>query len=165
MYNVRTYISPCCCWHMPMPSPYPNPNHFMTIQDYGNQPFVVNINEASKLNQTFRTVLWTGEHLQVTVMSIAPGGDVGLEVHPETDQFLRIEGGEGLVQMGSSEHQVDFEAQVGDDSAIFVPAGTWHNLTNTGPSPIKLYSIYAPPEHPFGTVHQTQADEMDNGYA
>jgi len=150
---------------MPYPQTNPNPNHFMPMQDYGNQPFVVNINEASQQNETFRTVLWTGEHLQVTVMSIPPGGDVGLEVHPETDQFLRIEGGEGLVQMGSSEQQVDFEARVVDDSAIFVPAGTWHNLTNTGPSPIKLYSIYAPPEHPFGTVHQTQADEMHNGYS
>lgn len=139
---------------------YQHPDYFMTMKDYGNQPFVVDINKASKQNQTFRTVLWTGEHLQVTVMSIAPGEDVGLEVHPETDQFLRIEEGEGLVQMGVTEHQVDFETRVRDDSAIFVPAGIWHNLTNIGHSPIKLYSIYAPAEHPFGTVHQTKADEL-----
>lgn len=140
--------------------PYQQPDHYMMMKDYGNQPFVVDINKASKQNQTFRTVLWTGENLQVTVMSIAPGEDVGLEVHPETDQFLRIEEGQGLVKMGPTKHQLDFEMPVMDDSAIFVPAGTWHNLTNTGHGPIKLYSIYAPPEHPFGTVHQTKADDL-----
>ncbi|WP_254434105.1 cupin domain-containing protein [Halobacillus sp. Marseille-Q1614] len=131
------------------------------LDDYGTQPFVVDIEEASKQNTTFRTAIWTGDHLQVTVMSIDVGDDIGLEVHPDVDQFLRIEEGEGLVQMGDSKDQLDFEAPVYDDYAIMVPAGKWHNLTNTGDEPLKLYTIYAPPEHPFGTVHETKADAME----
>ncbi|SFE74066.1 cupin domain-containing protein [Alteribacillus iranensis] len=136
-------------------------------KDEGGQPYVVNIEDASKQNNTFRTAIWTGEHLQVTLMSIDVGDDIGLEVHPNVDQFLRIEEGTGLVQMGDSEDQLDFRRRVSDDNAIMVPAGKWHNLTNTGDKPIKLYTIYAPPEHPFGTVHQTKADALaaeDEGY-
>ncbi len=127
------------------------------LKDYGLEPFVVDIEEATKLNNTFRTALWTGSHLQVTVMSIDVGDDIGLEVHPTVDQFLRIEEGQGIVQMGDRENQLDFEAEVYDDYAIMVPAGKWHNLTNTGDKALKLYTIYAPPEHPFGTVHETKA--------
>jgi mannose-6-phosphate isomerase-like protein (cupin superfamily) len=130
------------------------------IKDYGGQPFVVDINEATKQNNTYRTALWTGEHLQVTLMSIDVGDDIGLEVHPNTDQFLRIEEGQGIVQMGDSQDQLDFQVEAYDDFAIMIPAGKWHNLTNTGDKPIKLYAIYAPPEHPFGTVHPTKAAAM-----
>lgn len=130
------------------------------LKDYGGKPFVVNINEATKQNQTYRTALWTGDKLQVTLMSIGVGDDIGLEVHPTTDQFLRVEEGQGLVQMGDSPDQLDFTANVYDDFAIMIPAGKWHNLTNTGNKPIKLYAIYAPPEHPFGTVHETKAIAM-----
>ncbi|MBB6451036.1 mannose-6-phosphate isomerase-like protein (cupin superfamily) [Geomicrobium halophilum] len=129
-------------------------------KDHGSQPFVLNIEEAAKQNQTFRTALWTGEHLQVTVMSIDVGGDIGLEVHPEIDQFLRIESGQGLVQMGDRKDQLDFERRVYADYAIMVPAGKWHNITNTGNRPLKLYTIYAPPEHPYGTVHETKEIAM-----
>lgn len=132
------------------------------LRDFGKKPFVVNINEAAKQNKTFRTALWTGDHLQVTVMSIKVGDDIGLEVHPTVDQFLRIEEGQGLVQMGDRKDQLDFKAEVYDDYAIMVPAGKWHNLINTGDKPIKLYTIYAPPEHPFGTVHKTKADAMES---
>ncbi len=129
--------------------------------DYGPEPYVVNINEATKQNNTYRTALWTGSHLQMTVMSINVGEDIGLEMHPNLDQFLRIEQGQGFVQMGKSKDQLNFEKNVYDDSAIIIPAGTWHNLTNTGETPLKLYSIYAPPNHPFGTVHVTKADAID----
>lgn len=129
----------------------------ISMKDYGSKPFVVDIEKATKQNKTFRTALWTGEYLQLTLMSIDVGDDIGLEVHPDHDQFIRIEEGEGLVQMGDSKDQLDFEAKVHDDFAIFIPAGKWHNLTNTGSKPLKLYSIYAPPEHPFGTVHETKA--------
>ncbi|MFC3040499.1 cupin domain-containing protein [Virgibacillus xinjiangensis] len=132
----------------------------MEYKDYGGQPFVINIEEAAENNNTFRTAIWTGEHLQVTVMSIDVGDDIGLEVHPTVDQFLRIEEGQGLVQMGDTEEQLDFQRQVSEDYAIMVPAGKWHNLTNTGRKPLKLYTIYAPPEHPFGTVHMTKEDAM-----
>lgn len=128
------------------------------LKDYGPEPFVVNIHEAAKQNDNFRIALWTGEHLQLTLMSIPVGGEIGLEIHPEVDQFLRIEEGMGLVKMGKSQNNLDFRRNVSDDSAILIPAGTWHNLINTGDIPIKLYSIYAPPQHPHGTVHATKEE-------
>ncbi|HHD2751329.1 TPA: cupin domain-containing protein [Clostridium perfringens] len=133
-------------------------NGEIELKDYGPQPFVVDINEATKQNDTFRTALWTGNHLQVTLMSINVGDDIGLEIHPDTDQFIRVEEGEGLVQMGSNKDRMDFQAKVFDDFAIMIPAGTWHNIINKGNKPLKVYSIYAPPHHPHGTVHETKAD-------
>ncbi|GAB3804534.1 hypothetical protein GCM10028868_32300 [Virgibacillus kimchii] len=93
-------------------------------------------------------------------MSIGVGEDIGLEIHPDVDQFLRIEQGEALVQMGDTQNNLTYERRVTEDYAIMVPAGKWHNLTNTGNTPLKLYTIYAPPEHPFGTVHPTKEDAM-----
>lgn len=130
------------------------------LRDYGPNPFVVNINDATKQNETFRTALWTGEHLQVTLMSLHIGEDIGLENHPNVDQFLRVEQGQGIVRMGKDKNNLNFEREIYDDSAIIIPAGTWHNLVNTGNTPLKLYSIYAPPNHPFGTVHVTKEDAM-----
>jgi mannose-6-phosphate isomerase-like protein (cupin superfamily) len=130
------------------------------LKDYGPRPFVIDINKATKQNNTFRTALWTGSHLQVTLMSINVGEEIGAEVHPNLDQFLRIEQGQGLTTMGSSRNSMNLQARVSDDDAIMIPAGTWHNLINTGNIPLKLYSIYAPPQHPRGTVHKTKADAM-----
>ena len=123
--------------------------------------FLFNIEEVTKSNNTFRTALWTGEHLQVTLMSIPVGESIGLEIHPDTDQFLRLEQGEGLVQMGKDKNNLTFQRRVSDNWAFIVPAGTWHNLINIGNIPIKLYSIYAPPNHPFGTIHKTKADAAE----
>lgn len=128
------------------------------MTDHGAEPYVVDIQEATVENDTFRTALWTGSNMQLTVMSIQPGDDIGLEVHDDHDQFLRVEEGVGFVQMGPNENELDFEANAEDDYAVFVPAGTWHNVTNTGDIPLKLYSIYAPSEHPRGTVHETKAE-------
>ncbi|MCM3743767.1 cupin domain-containing protein [Sporosarcina luteola] len=128
------------------------------IRDYGKEPFVVNITNATKQNNTYRTALWTGNRLQVTLMSLNVGEDIGLEMHPNVDQFLRVEQGQGVVRMGKSKDNLSFERNVSDDSAIMIPAGTWHNVINTGNIPLKLYSIYAPPNHPFGTVQVTKAD-------
>ncbi|MBN8204025.1 cupin domain-containing protein [Bacillus sp. NTK034] len=130
------------------------------LKDYGSNPFVININEAAKQNSTYRTALWTGNHLQVTLMSLNVGEDIGLEIHPDVDQFLRVEQGQGIVQMGKNKDNLSFQWRIFDDSAIMIPAGMWHNVTNTGNVPLKLYSIYAPPNHPFGTVHKTKADAM-----
>ncbi|SMF84761.1 Mannose-6-phosphate isomerase, cupin superfamily [Paenibacillus uliginis N3/975] len=130
------------------------------LKDYGSKPFVVNIEEVTEQNNTYRTALWTGSNFQVTVMSINVGDDIGLEVHPTTDQFIRIEEGQGLVQMGDSKDKLTFEEKAYDDYAIMIPAGKWHNLTNTGNKPLKIYVIYAPPEHPYGTVHETKAIAM-----
>ena len=127
------------------------------LKDYGSEPFVVNIREAAKQNNNFRLALWTGKHLQLTLMSIKPGEDIGLETHPDLDQFIRIEEGQGIVMMGDRKDKLDLQQRVYDGYAIIIPAGKWHNLINTGCKPIKLYSIYAPPEHPFGTVHATKA--------
>ncbi|WP_368505284.1 cupin domain-containing protein [Alkalihalophilus sp. As8PL] len=138
------------------------------IQDYGPEPFIIDIEEVTKENTNYRTALWTGEHLQITLMSIEVGGDIGLETHPNLDQFIRIEEGQGLVQMGDAPDNLYIQQEVFDDYVIVIPAGKWHNLTNTGDTPIKLYSIYAPPEHPFGTVHETKeiamAAEEDHHY-
>ncbi|WP_456276247.1 cupin domain-containing protein [Bacillus sp. AK128] len=130
------------------------------IKDYGKRPFVINMEEVTKKNKNFRTALWTGKHLQLTLMSINSGEDIGLEIHPNLDQFIRIEEGRGVTLMGDSKNQLDFERKVYEDDAIFIPAGKWHNLINTGSKPLKLYSIYAPAEHPFGTVHETKAAAM-----
>jgi len=132
----------------------------MVFPDYGPEPFVINIGQAARQNDTFRTALWTGNHLQLTLMSIDAGEDIGLENHPNLDQFLRIEQGQGIVRMGLSRENLDFQRKVGRGYAVIIPAGTWHNLVNTGNVPLKLYSIYAPPQHPKGTVHRTKADAM-----
>jgi mannose-6-phosphate isomerase-like protein (cupin superfamily) len=134
----------------------------MDTNDYGGKPYVVNVEEITKENDKFRVAKWTGANLQMTLMSIEVGGDVGLEVHETHDQFLRVEQGKAKVQMGPTEDNLDFEEEVADDFAIFVPAGTWHNITNTGDEPLKLYSIYAPAEHPKGTIHETYADDPEH---
>ena len=138
-----------------------NPN---MITDFGPRPFIIDINKATINNDTFRTVFWTGNNLQLTLMSIPVGGDIGLEMHPHVDQFLRIEEGQGLSQMGNTRENLYISQPVYDDFAIFIPAGTWHNVINTGKTPLKLYSIYAPPNHPWGTIHQNKAiAEMAEG--
>lgn len=123
-------------------------------------PIVVNIEKVTKENNTFRTALWTGTHMQLTLMSINVGDDIGLELHPDVDQFIRVEQGEGLVKMGYDKNDLSFQRRVNSSNAIIVPAGTWHNVINTGNTPLKVYSIYAPPKHPHGTVHKTKADAM-----
>lgn len=125
-------------------------------RDYGPEPYVVNIHRATVQNPYFRNTLWTGKYLQLTLMSIPVGGEIGLEAHPDVDQFIRLEAGYGLVMMGKSPANLNFQTNVTAGYAIFIPAGTYHNLINVGNTPIKLYSIYAPPEHPRGTVHETK---------
>ena len=119
-----------------------------------------NIEKATEHNKTFRTVLWTGAHSQLTIMSIEPGDDIGVEVHPDTDQFFRVEEGHARVRSGPTRDFLNEVLDVQEDWAFIVPAGTWHNVTNTGPTPLKLYSVYAPANHRPGTVHPTKADAM-----
>lgn len=165
MYNMPQYpffINPYFFW--PVPPTY-NQNFNkprIQLKDYGPYPFVIDIEDATEQNNTFRTVLWTGENLQVTVMSIDVGDDIGLEVHETGDQFIRIEDGQGLVQIGDSKDNLDYQKVLTDGSAIMIPAGKWHNVINMGDRPLKLYAIYAPPEHPYNTVHQTKADERSS---
>jgi mannose-6-phosphate isomerase-like protein (cupin superfamily) len=120
--------------------------------------WVANIERETLENENFRTVVWTGEHSQLTVMRIAPGEDIGKEVHPDHDQFIRIEAGQGRTELGPSEDLVEETHDVGDDWAIVIPAGVWHNVVNTGDSDLKVYSLYSPAEHPPDTVHRTKAE-------
>lgn len=129
-------------------------------KDHGPNPFVLDIEETTKANEAFRDTLWTGKHLQMTVMSIPVGGEIGAEVHDGHDQFIRLEAGKGRVQIGTSETELDVDQEVEDDFAIFIPAGTWHNVVNIGDEPMKLYSIYAAPEHAHGTFHETKEDAV-----
>lgn len=124
--------------------------------DLGNQPVVVNIDKETKCNNNYRKAIWTGEHLQVTVMSIIPGGEIGLEIHENLDQFLRVEYGVASVYMGKTKPDVKFLGNANDNYAIIIPAGTWHNIINEQNIPLKIYSVYAPPKHPIGTVQKTK---------
>lgn len=133
-------------------------NQIYQLIDYGPNAFVVDIEEITEQNANFRLALWTGRHLQLTLMSLNPGESIGLERHEDTDQFIRIEEGVGLIQIGDSPENLAFARKVYPDYALIIPAGKWHNLTNTGSKPLKLYSIYAPVEHPFGTVQRTKPD-------
>ncbi|MEZ5380202.1 MAG: cupin domain-containing protein [Microthrixaceae bacterium] len=128
------------------------------LNDEGPNPFVTNIEADTLANDNYRTTRWSGSNIQLTLMSIDPGRDIGLEVHEHGDQFLRVEAGRARVQMGPTEHDLSFDQEVGDDWAIFVPAGAWHNVTNVGDEPLKVYAIYGPPEHDHGTVHVTKAE-------
>ncbi|HEY4538093.1 MAG TPA: cupin domain-containing protein [Erysipelothrix sp.] len=132
------------------------------FSDRGKKPVVEDIEAMTLENENYRTTIWTGSKLQATLMTIQPGDDIGLEIHEGIDQFLRIEAGVGLCEMGPSEDDLSFKEEVKDGSAIFVPADTWHNVTNTGDEPLKLYTIYAGPDHVPGTVHKTHQDALDD---
>lgn len=130
--------------------------------DYGPEPYVANIAEKAAQNSNFRTTIWTGCHLQMTLMSIPVCAYIGLEIHEDTDQMIRIEEGMALVRMGCNRSCLDYQQNVCKGDVIFVPAGMWHNVMNTGQMPLKVSAVYAPPHHKAGTVHRTKADaEME----
>jgi mannose-6-phosphate isomerase-like protein (cupin superfamily) len=115
--------------------------------------FVANIEELTFANENFRKVIYTGQHVQLVLMSLLPNEEIGMEVHGTTDQFLRIEKGEGKVIMNGEEQLIK------DGSAIVVPAGTQHNIINTSSvNPMKLYTVYSPPHHKDGIIHKTKQD-------
>jgi len=116
------------------------------------------IEKATIDNDNFRTVVFTGEHTQLTYMRIAPGEEIGWESHDDRDQFLRLDQGQARVEFGRSQDAVDETHDVEDDWAFIVPAGVWHNVVNVGSEDVKLYSLYSPPEHPDGTIHRTKAE-------
>ena len=128
------------------------------IRDYGCGPFIFNIHHATCMNENFRTTLWTGRDLQLTLMSIPVSGDIGVEMHSSVDQFIHVESGTAKVYMGNCKDSLHGVACVNENDAILIPAGTWHNIVNVGGKPLKLYSLYAPPQHPFGTVHPKKED-------
>lgn len=111
-----------------------------------------NIERRTVENDNFRQVLYTGKHLQLVVMTLPPGCDIGEEVHDDRDQFFRFEEGKGVVDIDGVKNPV------ADDFAVIVPAGARHNVRNTGSEPLRLYTVYGPPEHLDGVVHATKAD-------
>lgn len=132
----------------------------MGITDNGPEPNAFDIEAATTGNADYRRVVWTGKYLQVTLMSIEPGNSIGLERHPETDQFLRLDAGRGRVKMGPSKDELTFQRDVSDGWSIQVPAGTWHDVENTGDEPLRLYTVYAPVHHAPGIVQAT-SDEAE----
>ena len=114
--------------------------------------FIGDLEDRTEDNRDFRRVLYTGAHMQLVLMSLEPGEDIGLETHEDTDQFFRVEEGKGVVSIDGTETPIE------SDSGIVVPAGARHNVMNTGTQTMKLYTIYAPPHHEDGTVHHGKAD-------
>ena len=119
--------------------------------------YITNIEQDTLNNTDYRRVLYTTPKSQLVLMSIEPGDEIGTETH-ELDQFIRIEQGKAKVILNGTEHEVE------DDFAIVIPAGTEHNVISTGDVPLKLYSVYSPPEHKHGTVHTTKADDAEEHF-
>lgn len=119
--------------------------------------FLTNIEQATEENTDYRRVLYTAKHSQLVLMSLAPGEEIGEEVH-HLDQFIRFEVGQGKVMLDGVAHEVKA------DDAVVIPEGTRHNVINTGTSDLKLYTVYSPPEHKDGTVEATKADEHEEHF-
>jgi len=128
----------------------------MKIEEVNNMTgYVINVEEKSLQNRYFREVLFTTNKSQLVVMALKPDEDIGMEVHPEHDQFIRIESGTGKAIMNGEEHEIS------NGSAIVIPAGTQHNIINTSEVVMKLYTIYTPPEHKPGTIHKTKEEAKE----
>lgn len=141
-----------------------NINYYIPQTDYGPNPYITNIEQMAIRNQNFRTAIWTGEHMQATLMCIPPCGEIGLEIHPSTDQFIRIEQGCAIVIIGKSKNYMDFGQNMSKNDAVFIPAGNWHNIMNVGKQVLKVSVIYTPPNHPKGTIHCTKEDAENSHY-
>jgi mannose-6-phosphate isomerase-like protein (cupin superfamily) len=128
----------------------------MQKTDYGPGAFAVDVAKAAILNENYRTALWSGKHLQLTLMSVNQGDDIGVELHPATDQILLIIEGSAVGLMGYRKDHLSWQQPLYPGSCLFVPAGTWHNVVNCGKAPLKIASIYGPPNHPYGTIHETK---------
>lgn len=128
------------------------------LQDKGKQSAIFNLEDLVIANTAYRQTIWTGNNMQVTVMSIPVGGEIGLEAHHDIEQFLRVDKGQGKVYMGQKSDELTFVKDIEDGYSVHVPAEMYHNIVNTGTEPLQLYSIYAGPEHPFGTLHMTKAE-------
>ena len=119
---------------------------------------VLPIRKLTLTNECFRREVRTGAHAQITVMRIPVGGEIGLEIHEDLDQILVIEYGVGSVYAGKEKKEVAFIGEADGNSAVFIPAGTYHNVVNRRNVPLLLFSVYAPPKHPIGTIHRTKLD-------
>lgn len=132
--------------------------------DWQPKPYVTNVVQAAMHNDNYRKELWTGCYGQMTLMCIPVCSDIGLEIHKDNDQIIRIEHGIALVKMGKCEDRLDYELKVCMGDTIFVPAGTWHNVINIGRTPLKVSAVYAPAHHPVGTLHHNKKDAEKANY-
>jgi len=119
---------------------------------------IINVKNLSCFNDCFRREIWTGKYSQITAMSIPAGGEIGLELHNDLDQVLVIEYGIASVYTGKTKNSVIFKGCANVECAVIIPAGTYHNIINEQSCPLKLFSIYAPPKHPVGTIHKNKFD-------
>lgn len=115
--------------------------------------YVTNIERDTVENEDYRRVLYTGSYTQLVLMTLQPGEEIGEEVHEGHDQFIRVEAGTGYAELDGARHDLE------DGSAVVIPSGARHNVVNSGSEPLRLYTLYSPPEHEDGTVHPTKADE------
>jgi mannose-6-phosphate isomerase-like protein (cupin superfamily) len=147
-------------YHLSVEVVFPIPERarvrFLQKQQLTMQGFVDDIEKLTESNTDFRRVLYTGKQMQLVLMALKPGEEIGEEVHEDRDQFFRIEQGEGEVLIDGN------RTAIRSDMAIIVPAGARHNVTNTGREPLTLYTLYAPPEHKHGTIRATKADAEAN---
>lgn len=120
--------------------------------------YVVNIEQAAQANNNFRRVLFTGPHMQLVLMTLRPGEDIGMEVHEKGDQFIRVEAGKGSAILDGVTHPLQ------DGSSVVIPQGVRHNIVNTGSTPLRMYVLYSPPEHRDGTVHRTKQEAEAAGH-
>lgn len=135
-------------------------HHDLDVQADG--PWAVNIEQLTLVNESYRSVIWTGNYLQLALMTLQPGENIDLELHNHHDQFIRIDQGEARVLMGKEKENMTFDQAVGDGWGLMIPAGYWHEVRNTGTTELKLYTIYGPAEHMPGTIHRTYAEAADD---
>ncbi len=124
--------------------------------EHGGEAYALNVEKSANKNRNFRESVWTGKYLQMTLMSIPCSHDIGVEIHEDTDQYIRIEHGYAVALTGHDRHCLNNKIKLCVGDAIFIPAGTWHNIVNVGRCDLKISSVYAPPHHPRCTVERNK---------
>ena len=124
--------------------------------EHGGEIYYLNVEKSANKNRNFRESIWTGRYLQMTLMSIHCGEDIGIELHKDTDQYIRVEHGYALVLTGCDSKNLDNKHKLTTGDAVLIPAGVWHNIVNIGRCDLKLSSVYAPPHHPKCTVQENK---------
>lgn len=133
-----------------------------SIEDEGKKPWIIDIEEATLDNSHYRMAVWTGKDMQLVLMSLEPGDEIDLELHSENDQFIRIESGVARVLMGEEKDDLTFDKTIDHDWITMIPAGYWHKIVNVGQEPLKIYTLYGPPQHDTGTVHETYEEAEEH---
>ena len=124
--------------------------------EHGGEVYYLNVEKTANRNRNFRESIWTGRYLQMTLMSIPCAEDIGIELHKDTDQYIRVEHGYALVLTGCDDKNLNNKQKLYTGDAVFIPAGVWHNIVNIGRCELKLSSVYAPPHHPKCTVQENK---------